>query len=146
MEYDPTRKNVLFLCVHNSARSQMAEGFLKKYAGDRFNVSSAGLEPTEVNPLAVEAMREVGIDISGQTSKSIDRFLGKETIHFAIFVCSQAEEACPYVYSLSLNRMSWPFEDPAGFEGGREEKLEKFREVRNRIDKRITNWLAGIIE
>ena len=144
MENDPSRKSVLFICIHNSARSQMAEGFLREYAGDRLNALSAGLEPTEVHPLAIEVMREVGIDISGQSSKSLDRYLGKETVHYAIFVCSRAEESCPYVYSLSLNRLSWPFDDPAALEGTRDESLEKFREVRDRIDGRIRDWLAGI--
>lgn len=137
-----TAKNVLFVCVHNSARSQMAEGFLREYGGDRYNALSAGLEPTEIHPLAIEAMREVGIDISGQSSKSIEQFLGKETIHYAVFVCSQAEEACPYVYSLALNKMSWPFDDPAALEGSDEDRLEGFRETRDQISARLREWLA----
>jgi len=142
MDDGHTARNVLFVCVHNSARSQMAEGFLREYGADRYNALSAGLEPTEVHPLAIEAMREVGIDISGQSSKGIDRFLGKETIHYAVFVCSQAEETCPYVYSLALKKISWPFEDPAALEGSYEDRLEKFREVRDLIDARVREWLA----
>lgn len=136
------KKKVLFLCTGNSARSQMAEGLLRHYAGDRYESFSAGLEPRSVNPLAVKAMEEIGIDISHQTSKGIDRFLGKETIHYAVFVCENAEKGCPSIYSLALNKLSWHMEDPAAFEGTEEEKMEGFRETRDELDSRIKQWLA----
>jgi arsenate reductase (thioredoxin) len=138
-----SKKKVLFLCTGNSARSQMAEGLLRHYAGDRFEALSAGLEPRGVNPLAVKVMEEVGIDISHQTSKGIDKFLGKETIHYAVFVCANAEEKCPSIYNLALNRLSWRMEDPDVFEGPEEEKLAKFRAARDELDRRIKEWLAG---
>ena len=119
----------------------MAEGFLKERGGDRFKAMSAGLEPTKVDPHAIDVMREVGIDITGQKAKSLDQFLGKETIHYAIFVCSAAEEKCPHVYSLALNKLSWAFDDPVIFEGSEEEKLEKFRAVRDGISRKIEEWL-----
>jgi arsenate reductase len=140
------KKKVLFLCTGNSARSQMAEGLLRHHAGDRFEALSAGLEPRGVNPLAVKVMQEVGIDISGQTSKGIDRFLGKETIHYAVFVCANAEENCPVTYGLALNRLSWRMEDPAAFEGTEEKKLVRFREARDELDRRIREWLAEMDE
>jgi arsenate reductase len=140
------KKKVLFLCTGNSARSQMAEGLLRHHAGDRFEALSAGLEPRGVNPLAVKVMQEVGIDISGQTSKGIDRFLGKETIHYAVFVCANAEENCPAAYGLALNRLSWRMPDPAAVEGTEEEKLTAFREARDELDRRIREWLAEMDE
>lgn len=143
MEESASRPNVLFVCVHNSARSQMAEGFLRELGADRFNALSAGLEPTGVDPRAVEVMREAGVDISGQRSKGLEEFLGRQTIHYAVFVCSAAEEKCPHVYSLALNRLSWAFEDPASFEGSPAEALERFRVVRDEIRARIVEWLDG---
>ena len=136
------QEDVLFLCTGNSARSQMAEGMLGHYAGGCYEVFSAGLEPRSVKPLAVKAMDEIGIDISNQTSKGIDRFLGKETIHYAVFVCEKAEENCPSIYTLALNKLSWHMEDPAAFEGREDKKIEKFRETRGELDSRIKRWLA----
>lgn len=141
-EDNGVRKNVLFICVHNSARSQMAEGFLRHLGNSRFAAFSAGLEPTEVNPLAVEVMEEAGIDISSQRTKGLDGFLGKETIHYAIFVCSRAEEKCPHIYSLALNILSWPFDDPATFDGDGESRLETFRRVRDEIRTKLEDWLV----
>ncbi len=135
------RKNVLFICIHNSARSQMAEAFLRQLAGDRFIAMSAGLEPTEVDTHAIEVMREVGIDIGGQKAKGLEEFLGKETIHYAIFVCAAAEEKCPHIYTLALNRLSWPFDDPAAFEGSEEARLDEFRRARDGIHRKIEEWL-----
>ena len=146
MENTERKKNVLFLCIHNSARSQMAEGFLRKLGGDRFNAMSAGLEPTDVNPYAIEVMQEVGIDITGQRAKGLDQFLGKETIHYAIFVCSAAEEKCPHVYTFALNKLSWTFDDPESFEGSEQERLEKFRTVRDGIHLKIEEWLSNFRE
>jgi arsenate reductase len=137
------KSNVLFLCTSNSARSQMAEALLRKHAGDRYEALSAGMEPTTVHPLAVRAMNEVGIDISGQRSKSVKEYLGKIPFGHVIFVCARAEKNCPYLYP-PLVPKSWPFEDPAACQGTEEECLEKFRLVRDEIAIRIEAWLAAI--
>ena len=134
----------MFLCIHNSARSQMAEGFLRELGGGRLTAMSAGLEPTGVEPLAVDVMSEVGIDISGQRSKGLDEFMGKKTIHYAIFVCAAAEEKCPHLYPLALNRLSWPFDDPAAFQGSSESRLAEFRRVRDEIRLKLESWLGDI--
>lgn len=131
---------VLFLCTHNSARSQMAEGFLRHLAGDRFEVASAGTEAKGVNPLAVRAMGEVGIDLAGHTSKTLDRFLGQPW-DFVITVCDQASEACP-VFPAGAMRLHWSFDDPSGASGSNAERLVVFRRVRDEIKSRIAAWLA----
>jgi arsenate reductase len=131
------KPNVLFLCTGNTARSQMAEAFLKKYAGDRFVVQSAGYEPQEINPYTKQVMAEVGIDISQQYSKGVKDFLGKMDIRYLIIVCEQAEKTCPKAFPGVLNRMFWPFDDPAAAMGSEEDKLAKFREVRDRIEEQI---------
>ena len=118
----------------------MAEGLLRALAGDRYDVYSAGLEATEVNPLAIAAMSEHGIDISGQRSKNLHEYLGKEHFGVLVTVCSQAEEQCPIFPGVST-REHWPFEDPALAAGGGEERLAKFREVRDAIEARIKEWL-----
>jgi len=137
-----SKTNVLFLCTANSARSQMAEALLRKHAGDRYEALSAGMEPTTVHPLAVRAMNEVGIDISGQRSKSVKEYLGKIPFGHVIFVCARAEKNCPYLYP-PLVPKSWPFEDPAACQGTEEECLEKFRQVRDEIAAHIEAWLAA---
>ena len=104
------RVGVLFLCTHNSARSQMAEGLLRELAGDRFEVHSAGTEATVVRPLAIQAMDEIGVDISGQESKTLERYLG-EQFDYVITVCDEANEACPF-YPGAKNRLHWSLEDP----------------------------------
>ena len=134
-------RSVLFLCTSNSARSQMAEALLRKHGGDRFEALSAGLEPTTVDPLAVRVMNEIGLDISDQRSKSIKEYLGKAPIGHVIIVCEKAERNCPRLYP-PLIPESWPFEDPAEAIGSEEERLAKFREVRDRIEARILAWLA----
>lgn len=131
---------VLFLCTGNSARSQMAEGLLRHFAGDTFEVYSAGLEPKTVNPFAIQAMREIGLDISGHTSKSVMDYLGRVHMGTVITVCSNAEERCP-IFPFSTLRLHWPFEDPAAFVGTDAETLAKFREVRDLISDRIQVWL-----
>jgi arsenate reductase len=136
----PTR--VLFLCTGNSARSQMAEAFLRKYAGDCFEAHSAGLEPRGVNPLTVQVMQEVGIDISGQSSKGVDTYLGKVLFQYLITVCDDAEKNCPTAWPGVNQRMHWSFEDPAAFEGTIDEKLNKFRQIRDKIEDRIQIWLV----
>ena len=135
-------QRVLFLCTGNSARSQMAEAFLRKYAGDTFEPHSAGLEPKGVNPLTIKVMDEVGIDISSQKSKGIEMYLGKVLFQYLITVCDDADKNCPTVWPGVNKRMHWSFEDPARFEGTEEAKLAKFREVRDLIEARIKEWVA----
>jgi arsenate reductase len=131
---------VLFLCVHNSARSQMAEGLLRTIAGYRFEAFSAGAEATEVRPLAVRAMAEVGIDISGQRSKTVQEYDG-QAFDWVVTVCDDAKEACPYFPG--ERQLHWSFDDPSAAEGSEEERLEVFRRVRDEIATRIKNELVG---
>jgi arsenate reductase len=134
--------NVLFLCTGNSCRSQMAEGLLQDLAGEQFNAVSAGTDPAEgVHPLAIEVMRERGIDIFGQTPKHVSEFLGKLPVKHLIIVCEGAEGSCPRVFPGMLNRHFWPFDDPAKFVGTPAETLEKFREVRDEIEQKLKQWL-----
>jgi arsenate reductase len=137
-----SRPVVLFLCTGNSARSQMAEAFLRHYAGERFEVCSAGLEPRGVHPLAIRVMSEIGIDLSGHRSKPLSEFLGKISVRYAIIVCEQAERSCPRIWPFTLQRLFWPFEDPAAGRGPDEQKLKCFRAVRDRIEERIQRWLT----
>ena len=137
-------ERVLFLCTGNSARSQMAEAFLRKYAGDRFEAHSAGLEPKGMNPLTIQVMKEAGIDVSGQRSKGISEYLGKVLFQYLITVCDDAEKNCPTVWPGVNVRLHWSFEDPAKFEGTIDEKLAKFRQVRDLIEKKIVAWLESI--
>ena len=136
-----SRESVIFLCTGNSARSQMAEGFLRSLAGERYEVFSAGLEPRAVNPLAVKVMAERGIDISGQKSKGIEQFLGRISFRHAIFVCRKAEENCPSIYPFALNKYSWPLDDPAQAQGDEQARLNRFRRVRDEIERKIKEWL-----
>ena len=136
-----SRRRVLFLCTHNSARSQMAEGLLRQLGGDRFEAHSAGTEQTHVRPLAIAAMAEVGIDISGQQSKTLDRYLG-EPFDAVITVCDQAAETCP-VFAGARRRLHWSFPDPSKATGTREEQLAVYRAVRDDIARRITDELIG---
>jgi arsenate reductase len=138
------KTRVLFLCTGNTARSQMAEAFLRQCAGDRFEPYSAGLEPAEIHPYVYSVMQEMGIDLTGQRSKHVDEYMGKLHFGYTITVCSLAEERCPSVFPGMGQRLHWAFEDPAAFEGSEEEKLEKFREVRDQIDARIKQWLAEV--
>ncbi len=136
------KPKILFLCYHNSARSQMAEGLLKKLAGDKFEVYSAGIEATRVHPFAIEVMKEIGIDISSYKSKSAKDFLG-EHFGYIITVCDDAKEKCPTFPDVSV-RMHWPFEDPTKASGSDEEKLEVFRKVRDQIKNKIIDWLEEL--
>ena len=130
-----TRRRVLFLCTHNSARSQMAEGLLRYLAGDSFEVTSAGTEATSVRPEAVAAMGEIGIDISRQESKTLERYLS-ESFDYVITVCDDANEACP-VFPGAERRLHWSFRDPSQATGTEEERLEVFRTVRDELGERI---------
>jgi arsenate reductase len=136
------KQRVLFLCTGNSARSQMAEAFLRKVAGDIFEAHSAGLEPKPLHPLTVKAMSEAGIDISMQKSKGIEVYLGKVLFQYLVTVCDDADQNCPTVWPGVNVRMHWSFEDPAKFEGSKEERLAKFREVRDLIQNKIKEWVA----
>ena len=133
------RQRVLFLCTHNSARSQMAEGLLRHLAGDRFEVASAGTEATSVRPEAVEAMAELGVDISGQSSKTLERYL-EEPFDHVVTVCDDANEVCP-VFPGARSRLHWSFRDPSRAEGSQEERLQVFRTVRDEIQGRIREEL-----
>jgi arsenate reductase len=133
------KTKVLFLCTHNSARSQMAEGLLRHLAGDRFEVMSAGTEATHVRPLAVRAMDELGIDISGQKSKTLERYLG-ETFDYVITVCDTADKACP-VFPRAKRQLHWSFEDPAQAAGSEEERLRVFQSVRDEVRERMEGEL-----
>jgi arsenate reductase len=140
---DKTR--VLFVCAHNSARSQIAEAFLKKIAGDRFEAHSAGLEPGQLNPLAVKAMLEIGIDISRNQTKSVfEKYKRGELFSYVITVCDEkTAEQCP-VFPGVTNREHWSFEDPAELTGSHEEKMIKIREIRDKIRDQVEAFIAAI--
>jgi arsenate reductase len=125
------KKTVLILCTGNSARSQMAEGLLRHDAGDRFEVASAGTHPSRVRPEAIAVMKEIGIDISGQRSKSVDEFASRG-FDYVLTVCDNAKESCP-IYPGHGNRIHRGFQDPAAVEGSIEERLAAFRKVRDQI-------------
>lgn len=131
---------VLFLCTGNSARSQMAEAMLRKHGGDRFEVYSAGLEPSVINPFTVKVLNEVGIDTSAQYSKPLSTFMGKMDFDYLITVCSNANEKCPFFPGMG-KRLHWPFEDPAAMTGSDTKKNMKFREVKDQIEEKIKTWL-----
>ena len=135
------KPNVLILCIGNTARSQMAEAFFKKYAGDSLEIFSAGFDVREINPLTRKVMAEKGFDLSGHYSKGITDFLGKKEFRYLIIVCEVAEKACPKNFPGVTYRIFWPFDDPAAATGSDEEKLAKFRQVRDQIDQRIRTWL-----
>lgn len=139
------KTRVLFLCTGNSARSQMAEAFLRKYAGERLEAHSAGLKPKGINPLTVKVMNEVGINISNQISKGIDTYLGKVLFQYLVTVCDDAEKNCPTVWPGVNHRLHWSFEDPASFEGTDEEKLAKFRQIRDLIEQRVKTWTEELV-
>jgi Protein-tyrosine-phosphatase len=120
----------------------MAEAFLRKYAGDAFEAHSAGVEPKGLDQLTVKVMGEAGIDISDQKSKGIDTYLGKVLFQYLITVCDDADKNCPTVWPGVNTRMHWSFEDPARFEGTDEERLAKFRQVRDLIEKKVKEWVA----
>jgi arsenate reductase len=132
------KTRVLFLCTHNSSRSQMAEGLLREMAGDRFDVFSAGTEQDRVHPLAIEAMRERGIDISEHSSKTLDAFAGQR-FDYVITVCDQANESCP-IFPGEAKRMHWSFDDPRAAAGSEEEQLRAFRRVRDEIEERLLGF------
>ncbi len=137
------KPRVLFLCTGNSARSQMAEGYLKSIASEHSTPLSAGIEPKGLNPLAVEAMHEIGIDISQQSSKDVVSFLGTH-VPYVVTVCDNAKERCP-IFPGTWKFLHWSFEDPAAAEGTQEEKLMVFRRVRDELTTRIDAELLPIL-
>lgn len=134
---------VLFLCTGNSCRSQMAEAFLRHYAGDRFEPHSAGLEPREIHPLTRQVLAEQGIDMTGQYSKGVRVYLGRMLFTYLVTVCADAEARCPTTFLGVSQRLHWAFDDPAAFDGTDAEKLQKFREVRDQIGRQIRAFVAG---
>jgi arsenate reductase (thioredoxin) len=132
---------VLILCTGNSCRSQMAEGFLRKYAGDRYDARSAGMEPKpEVHPLAARVMAETGIDISHHHPKSVSEFLGKVPVLHLLIVCNNANNTCPRIWPGAHTRAYMPFDDPAEFRGSPEQMLNEFRRVRDLIGEAMRTW------
>lgn len=140
------KKKVLFICVHNSARSQMAEAFLKKHGGSRFHVESAGLEPGTLNPLVVEVMKEINIDISASRTNSVFDFYKQGRLYdYVVTVCDESNaEQCP-VFPGITQRLHWGFQDPSSFTGTHEEKLQKTRMVRDQIENKILQWLKELM-
>jgi len=136
-----SKQKILALCTGNSARSQMAEGLLRHEAGHRFEVFSAGTRPDAVRPEAIAVMREIGIDISGHRSKSVDEFADQD-FDCVITVCDNARESCP-VFPVKTIRMHWPFEDPAAVQGPDSERNEAFRRIRDQIQARIRLFLGN---
>jgi arsenate reductase len=136
--HDPIR--VLFLCTGNSARSQMAEALLRAFGGADFEVFSAGTDPRGLNPLAIEVMRETGIDISGQESKALERYRA-DLFDYIITVCDRARDNCP-TFPGDNERIHWSFADPAAASGSHDERLALFRKVRNEISERLRLWVA----
>lgn len=134
------RIRALFVCTHNSARSQMAEGLLRHIGGERFEVYSAGTEATRVRPEALQVMEESGMDISGQESETLERYLG-EYFDYVITVCDDANEACPF-FPGAKRRLHWSLEDPSRAQG--EQRLGVFRAVRDEIKARIERELVGV--
>jgi len=135
---------VLVLCTGNSCRSQMAEGFLRRYRGDEFEAHSAGTEPKgEVHPLAVRVMNEIGIDISRQKPKPLGMYLGRLPVHHLLIVCDHANDTCPRIWPGAFTRDYFPFDDPAGFVGTEEETLDAFRRVRDEIGEALRAWQPG---
>ena len=139
------KKKVLFVCIHNSARSQMAEAFLNRICGAEFAGYSAGLEPGTLNPIVVEAMREAGIDISGNQTKAVFDFVKSgETFAYVVTVCDEASaERCP-IFPGITTRLHWSFPDPSAAAGSREEKLAQTRVIRDAIRKQVETWCAQV--
>jgi arsenate reductase len=136
-----TKRRVLFVCLHNSARSQMAEGMLRAWAGDRYEVASGGTEATGVRPEAIAVMGELGIDISGHASKTIEQFMG-QPLDWLIPVCEEACEACPYVPG-AKTVLRWSFDDPSAATGSEEERLAEFRRVRDELATQVHAFIAA---
>lgn len=136
------RKRVLFLCTGNTARSQMAEAILRDRAGDRFEVHSAGLHPSEVRPETIAVLEEVGLPTSDLHSKGVEEYLGQMHIHYLVTVCAHAEEHCPRIWPQGGERIFWPVDDPAVVDGSEGERLDAFRKARDELAQLIDEWIA----
>ena len=139
-----SKNKILFVCIHNSARSQMAEAFLNKLGGNKFEAESAGLEPGTLNPIVVESMKEIGIDISGNRTKDVFEFFKLGKIYsYVITVCDEASaERCP-IFPGMAKQLHWSFTDPSGFIGSHDEKLAQTRIVRDTIEKRVKEFVSS---
>jgi arsenate reductase len=139
------KRNVLFICVHNSARSQMAEAFMNKICGDHFVAESAGLEPGTINPVVVEVMREVGIDLAQKKTRAVfDVWKSGKLFQYVIAVCAESEEkGCP-IFPGVTTRLSWPFPDPSRVTGTEPERLEKVRAIRDSIRAKVEEWCEEV--
>lgn len=139
-----SKPGVMVLCTGNSCRSQMAEALLRHHAGDRFTIYSAGTEPAdEIHPMAITVMAEKGLNLAGQEPKHLRQYLGHVPIHTIIIVCDQASTTCPAVWPGAHERLLWPQDDPAKAVGTGEERLAKFREVRDALERTILDWLGA---
>jgi len=141
---EPAKPTILVLCTGNSCRSQMAEGLFRHFGGDQFNVLSAGTDPAPaVHPLAIQVMDEIGIDISQQRPKSVGEYLGKIAVRNLFIVCHEAEQKCPRMFAGMLSRSFWPLDDAVAFVGSPMATLEKFRAIRDELERRIKEWLEA---
>lgn len=140
-----SKQKVLFVCIHNSARSQMAEELLRKIAGDRFDVESAGLEPGKLNPIVVEALKEESIDITGKPTKAVfELFKSGRIYNYVITVCDETSaERCP-IFPGIAKKIHWSFTDPSQFQGTVEEKLAKVRDVKEEIRRQLQEWVRTV--
>ena len=139
------KEKVLFVCIHNSARSQMAEAFLNRVCGEVFEAQSAGLEPGRLNPIVVEAMQEIGIDISGNKTKAVfDIFKSGQTFSYVITVCDETSaERCP-IFPGFAKRLHWSFPDPSAIQATQEQKLVRTREIRDMIQSKVEEWCEEV--
>lgn len=137
-----SQPKILFLCTHNSARSQMAEAFLRQFAGDRYEVHSAGLESGQIHPYTRQVMAEIDLNLTGQRSKGLAEYLGKAQFAYLITVCDRADVQCP-VFPGQGTRLHWSFEDPSAAVGSDDEKLAEFRKVRDAIKSKILKWISN---
>ena len=136
-----SKEKVLFLCTGNSARSQMAEAFLRKHGGDQYDAYSAGTKPKDIHPYTERVMGEAGVSLTGQYSKHIKEYMGRMHFAYVITLCDEADKSCPAIFPGMGQRLHWSFENPAAIVGSEDDKLAKFREVRDRIEQRIKEWL-----
>jgi arsenate reductase len=138
------KTKVMFFSTRNAARSQMAEAYLRHFAGDTYEVHSAGLDPSGIHPFAVQVMKESGLSLDGQSSKHVSEYLGRVHFGWLVTVCSDAEKNCPRAFLGTSNRLYWgDLESPTAFAGDDEETIQKFRQARDEIDQRIKDWLAA---
>ena len=138
------KTKVLFLCTGNSARSQMAEAFPRRRAGDRFDVHCAGFEPKGINPFTIRVMEQLGYDLSDQRARDVNEYLGKQHFGYLVTVCAHAEEHCPKTFLGISERIHRPIEDPAAFVGSKAETLARFRQARGEVAARIESWLEEL--